>query len=87
VIKIDIVLINHLLIPDSSPMKKLLALSVLLTVATSCVIIRFPETMHVDVKVPEDFTQKDVEVIIDTLKNGKLEGVIQVKINKKSEDQ
>lgn len=43
--------------------------------------------MHVDVKVPEDFTQKDVEVIIDTLKNGKLEGVIQVKINKKSEDQ
>ncbi len=86
-IKIDIVLINHLLIPDSSPMNKLLALFVLLTVAASCVIIRFPETMHVDVNVPEDFTQKDVEVIIDTLKNGKLEGVIQVKINKKSKDQ
>ena len=67
-------------------MKKLLALFVLLTAAASCVIIRFPETMHVDVNVPEDFTQKDVEVIIDTLKN-KLEGVIQVKINKKSKDQ
>ena len=68
-------------------MNKLLALFVLLTVAASCVIIRFPETMHVDVNVPEDFTQKDVEVIIDTLKNGKLAGVIQVKINKKSKDQ
>ena|GEM_PF-1028689 len=86
-IKIYIVLINHLLIPGSSPMKKLLALFVLLTATTSCVIIRFPETMHVDVNVPEDFTQKDVEVIIDTLKNGKLEGVIQVKINKNSKDQ
>lgn len=68
-------------------MKKLLSLFALLITATSCVIIRFPDTMNVDVKVPEGFTQKDVEVIIDTLKNGKLEGVIQVKINKKSEDQ
>lgn len=68
-------------------MKKLLSLFTVLITATSCVIIRFPDTMNVDVKVPEDFTQKDVEVIIDTLKNGKLEGVIQVKINKKSEDQ
>ncbi len=68
-------------------MKKLLSLFALLITASSCVIIRFPDTMNVDVKVPEDFTKKDVEVIIDTLKNGKLEGVIEVKINKKSDDQ
>ncbi len=68
-------------------MKKLLSLFALLITASSCVIIRFPDTMNVDVKVPEAFTKKDVEVIIDTLKNGKLEGVIEVKINKKSDDQ
>ncbi len=68
-------------------MKKLLSLAALMITATSCVIIRFPDTMNVDVTVPENFQKEDIEVIIDTLKSDKVEGIIQVNMRKKSEDQ
>lgn len=68
-------------------MKKILSLAALLITASSCVIIRFPDTMHVDVSVPENFQKEDIEVIIDTLKADKIQGVIQMKLEKKSSDQ
>lgn len=68
-------------------MKKLLSLAALMITATSCVIVRFPDTMNVDVTVPENFQKEDIEVIIDTLKSDKVEGIIQVNMRKKSEDQ
>ena len=68
-------------------MKKLLSLAALMITATSCVIIRFPDTMNVDVTVTENFQKEDIEVIIDTLKSDKVEGIIQVNMRKKSEDQ
>ncbi len=68
-------------------MKKILSLAALLITATSCVIIRFPDTMNVDVTVPENFQKEDIEVIIDTLKSNKVEGIIQVNMRKKSENQ
>ena len=68
-------------------MKKILSLAALLITATSCVIIRFPDTMNVDVTVPENFQKEDIEVIIDTLKSNKVEGIIRVNMRKKSEDQ
>lgn len=68
-------------------MKKILSLAALLITASSCVIIRFPDTMHVDVSVPENFQKEDIEVIIDTLKSEKVQGVIQMKLEKKSSDQ
>jgi len=68
-------------------MKKLLSLAALMITATSCVIIRFPDTMNVDVTVPENFQKEDIEVIIDTLKSDKVEGIIQVNMRKKSENQ
>lgn len=68
-------------------MKKILSLAALLITATSCVIIRFPDAMNVDVTVPENFQKEDIEVIIDTLKSNKVEGIIQVNMRKKSEDQ
>ena len=68
-------------------MKKLLSLAALMITATSCVIIRFPDTMNVDVTVPENFQKEDIEVIIDTLKSDKVEGIIQVNMRKKSEGQ
>lgn len=67
-------------------MKKILSLAALLITATSCVIIRFPDTMNVDVTVPENFQKEDIEVIIDTLKSNKVEGIIQVNMRKKSEN-
>ena len=68
-------------------MKKVLSLLALSITATSCVIVRFPDTMHVDVSVPEHFQKEDIEVIIDTLKSEKVQGVIQMKFEKKSSDQ
>ena len=68
-------------------MQKLLSLAALLITAPSCVIVRFPDPMNVDVTVPENFQKEDIEVIIDTLKSDKVEGIIQVNMRKKSEDQ
>ena len=68
-------------------MKKLLSLAALMITATSCVIVRFPDTMNVDVTVPENFQKEDIEVIIDTLKSNKVQGVIQMKLEKRAPDQ
>lgn len=68
-------------------MKKLLSFTALILMTSSCIIIRFPDTMHVDVSVPEDFQKEDIEVIIDTLKSDKVEGIIEVKLNKRPSDQ
>jgi len=67
--------------------EKILSLAALLITATSCVIIRFPDTMNVDVTVPENFQKEDIEVIIDTLKSNKVQGVIQMKLEKSAPDQ
>ena len=64
-------------------MKKILSLAALLITATSCVIIRFPDTMNEDVTVQKE----DIEVIIDTLKSNKVQGVIQMKLEKSAPDQ
>lgn len=69
------------------PMKKLLSFTALILMTSSCIIIRFPDTMHVDVSVPEDFQKEDIEVIIDTLKSDKVEGIIEVKLHKNPSDQ
>ena len=68
-------------------MKKLLSFTALILMTSSCIIIRFPDTMNVDVTVPENFQKEDIEVIIDTLKSNKVEGIIEVNMRKKSEDQ
>lgn len=68
-------------------MNKLLAFAALILMTSSCIIIRFPDTMHVDVSVPEDFQKEDVEIIIDTLNANKVQGVIQMKLQKSSSDQ
>jgi hypothetical protein len=68
-------------------MKKLLAFAALILMTSSCVIIRFPDTMNVDVSVPEDFQKEDIEVIIDTLNSNKVQGVIQMKLEKSEPDQ
>ena len=54
----------------------------------SCVSIRFPETIKVNITVPEDFNVEKIKVIIDTLKgynkNGKnkINGVFEFNLHK-----
>ena len=68
-------------------MNRLLAFATLIFMTSSFIVIRFPDTMHVDVSVPEDFQKEDIEVIIDTLKSNKVQGVIQMKLEKSAPDQ
>ena len=69
-------------------MKKLLLISVFSLSIISCVSIRFPETIKVDIAVPEDFNIEKVQVIIDTLKGynkkgkNKINGVFEFYIHK-----
>lgn len=47
---------------------------------TSCVSIRFPETMKVDITIPENFDAEKIQVIIDTLKSQHVDAKIELSI-------
>ena len=49
-------------------MKKLLLISAFSLSVIYCLSIWFPETIKVNITVPEDFNIEKVQVIIDTLK-------------------
>ena len=49
-------------------MKKILLTALLSLSVLSCVSIRFPESIKVDITVPENLNPEKVQVIIDTLK-------------------
>lgn len=49
-------------------MKNILFISLLSLSICSCVSIRFPESIKVDITVPENLDLEKVQVIIDTLK-------------------
>ena len=49
-------------------MKKILLIALLSLSVLSCVSIRFPESIKVDITVPENLNLEKVQVIIDTLK-------------------
>ena len=69
-------------------MKKLLLISDFSLFISACVSIRFPETIKVDIIVPEDFNVEKLQVIIDTLKgynkngNNKINGIFEFNIHK-----
>ena len=48
--------------------KKLFFLSILILFIYSCVSIRFPETIKVDITVPSDFDVEKMQILIDTLR-------------------
>ena len=33
----------------------------------SCVIIRFPQNLDIDISVPDDFYKRKIEILVDTL--------------------
>jgi hypothetical protein len=49
-------------------MKRILSIALLSLSVLSCVSIRFPESIKVDITVPENLNLEKVQVIIDTLK-------------------
>ncbi len=71
-------------------MKKILPLLIILLSINSCIAIRFPDKVNVEINIPEDVDIEKIEIMIDTLKaqakdhNIKLEASIQ-KSNKKKQ--
>ena len=50
-------------------MKNLLRIAILsLIIFYSCVSVRFPETIKVDITIPSDFDIDKMQILIDTLK-------------------
>tara|TARA_B100000941_G_scaffold270018_1_gene227711 strand:- start:254 stop:526 length:273 start_codon:yes stop_codon:yes gene_type:complete len=68
--------------------KKLFLILVFSLSIISCVSIKFPETIKIDITVPEDFSIEEVQVIIDTLKGynknrkNKINGVFEFNLHK-----
>ena len=54
--------------------KNILLIFLFVTSIFSCVSIRFPETIKVDITVPENLDIEKVQVIIDTLRGVNLKG-------------
>tara|TARA_B100001079_G_C16406569_1_gene513964 strand:+ start:3484 stop:3783 length:300 start_codon:yes stop_codon:yes gene_type:complete len=71
-------------------MKKLLPIIIALITLNSCISLKFPDSINVEITVPEDADIEKIEIMIDTLKaqakdhNLKLEASIQ-KSNKKKQ--
>ena len=55
-------------------MKKFIIITLLSLSLYSCVSIRFPESIKVDISIPENLDIEKVEVIIDTLRGVNLKG-------------
>ena len=55
-------------------MKKLIVIFLLSLSIYSCVSIRFPESIKVDISIPENLDVEKVQVIIDTLRGVNLKG-------------
>ena len=69
-------------------MKNLIIIPLLSLSVFSCVSIRFPESIKVDITVPENLDIEKVQVIIDTLRGlnkqgkNKIDGVFEFNIQK-----
>ena len=69
-------------------MKKILLTALLSLSVLSCVTIRFPESIKVDISIPENLDMEKVQVIIDTLRGlnkkgeNKIDGVLEFNIQK-----
>ena len=71
-------------------MRKILPIIIVLITLNSCISLQFPDSVNVEITLPEDIDIEKIEVIIDTLKaqsknsNFILEAKIQ-KSNKKKQ--
>ena len=48
-------------------MKNLILILFVLTNLMSCVIIRFPQNLDIEIRVPDDFDKRKIEILVDTL--------------------
>ena len=50
-------------------MKKLLLITIIALTFSSCISLKFPDKMNINITVPEDYDIEKFETIIDTIKS------------------
>jgi hypothetical protein len=50
-------------------MKKIIMLLLVSSIFYSCVALKFPDKMEININVPEDFDIEKLEIIVDTLRS------------------
>ena len=50
-------------------MKKIIMLVLVSSIFYSCVALKFPDKMEININVPEDFDIEKLEIIVDTLRS------------------
>ena len=50
-------------------MKKLLILFIISFLVQSCISLKFPDKMEINISVPEDYDIEKLEILVDTLKS------------------
>ncbi len=67
-------------------MKKIILLTLVLIGFTSCVTVRFPQTIKVDITVPENFDVDKMQILIDTLRGDNVDGTVEFLLHKKDKE-
>ena len=70
----------------SIQMKKIILLTLALIGFTSCVTVRFPQTIKVDITVPENFDVDKMQILIDTLRGDNVDGTVEFLLHKKEKE-
>ena len=50
-------------------MKKIIMLFLVSSIFYSCVALKFPDKMEININIPEDFDIEKLEIIVDTLRS------------------
>ena len=50
-------------------MKKLIILFIISLLLQSCISLKFPDKMEINISVPEDYNIEKLEILVDTLKS------------------
>ena len=50
-------------------MKKLIILFIISYLVQSCISLKFPDKMEINISVPEDYNIEKLEILVDTLKS------------------
>ena len=50
-------------------MKKLLILFIISFLVQSCISLKFPDKMEINISVPEDYNIEKLEILVDTLRS------------------
>ena len=70
----------------SIQMKKITLLTLVLIGFTSCVTVGFPQTIKVDITVPENFDVDKMQILIDTLRGDNVDGIVEFLLHKKEKE-